>query len=114
MITDILGSGGNVSAGLHIGGHVDNVRSTSPQGPRDLSTNAGNNHYMHMHHGENQQRDDDSDSDLSGQLDDNSSNGKFWGAYKCERRGQEIRLLNNKYQSNEIQIILLIRICLPT
>lgn len=77
MITDILGSGGNVSAGLHIGGHVDNVRSTSPQGPRDLSTNAGNNHYMHLHHGENQQRDDDSDSDLSGQLDDNSSNGKF-------------------------------------
>lgn len=76
MITDILGSGGNVSAGVHITGNMDNVRSSSPQGPRDLTTNSNNNHYLHhLHHSENQQH-DDSDSDLSGQLDDTSSNGK--------------------------------------
>lgn len=74
MITDILGSSGNVSTGMHIAGTMNDTRSTSPQGPRDLSTSASSNHYIHLHHSEGQVN-DDSDSDLSGQLDDNSSNG---------------------------------------
>lgn len=77
MITDILGSGGNVSGGMHMHtGNLNDVRSSSPQGPRDLSTSANNNHYIHLHHSENQVN-DDSDSDISGQLDDNSSNGMY-------------------------------------
>lgn len=83
MITDILGSGGNVSAGVHITGNMENVRSSSPQGPRDLTTNANTNHYLHLHHSESQREHDDSDSDLSGQLDDNSSNGKCRSNADC-------------------------------
>lgn len=93
MITDILGSGGNVNTGMHITGNMENVRSSSPQGPRDLSTTANNNHYLHhLHHNESQQN-DDSDSDLSGQLDDNSSNGKINRNFFC---------LYLKYYINEI------------
>lgn len=78
MINDILagsdGGGGGPVSGLtgHGTGSVrrsigrDDDRSPSPQGPRDLSLPPGSRH-------------DDSDSDSSGQLDDQSicSNGMF-------------------------------------
>lgn len=76
MITDILGSSGNVSTGMHIVDTMNERSSSSPQGPRDLTTSASSNHYVHLHHSENQVN-DDSDSDISGQLDDNSSNGTY-------------------------------------
>lgn len=73
MITDILGGGGGG------GGGVDSdERSPSPQGPRDLSVGQAGRHMHHaMHH--QLQHHDDSDSDSSGQLDDQSicSNGEF-------------------------------------
>lgn len=75
MITDILGGGGGGG-----GGGVDSdERSPSPQGPRDLSVGQGGRHMHHSMHHQLQQHHDDSDSDSSGQLDDQSicSNGEF-------------------------------------
>lgn len=95
MINDILGGGGGGGGGAGgivgggVGGLVNGLendrRSTSPQGPRDLSVPPNSRHLHHIqqhhhhhHHHMQQQQHDDSDSDSSGQLDDQSvcSNGK--------------------------------------